>query len=297
MRSVVCILLLVGGIATGCGAADQGSSSNRVVLEPSGALKVTEGDLDQVVEVIRARLDELGVKDAKVSREGARVLLELPGDRRITLIPTLTRPGRLEFFDLQGDLAEASLDSSGWPRPSRTPLTPDDKTVVVTCNKSERYCPGIAEQPTRTYYYLFKYDPKNKQHPIPEMTGSDLRRTGTRQDIDSQTNEPIVLMQFTNSGAEKFEEITQRLVRRGRKVADEQGLPSGAGNDYANQQFAIVLDHELKSAPSVDFDDNPNGIPGSNGAQITAISMSDAKDLALVLRTGTFPWELRIVSE
>ena len=53
----------------------------------------------------------------------------------------------------------------------------------------------------------------------------------------------------------------------------------------------------MKSAPSVDFDDNPNGIPGKNGAQIVGISITDAKDLALALRTGTLPWEFRIVSE
>jgi preprotein translocase subunit SecD len=297
MRSAVCILLLLGGIATGCGAADQGSSSNHVVLQPSGAVDVTDDELDRAVEIIRARLDKLGVKDAKISREGGKVLLELPGPRRVALIPVLTRPGRLEFFDLQGDLAETSKDSNGFPRPSLAPLTAGDNTVLVTCSKSERYCPGVEEAPSRTYYYLFKYDPTNKEHPIPEMTGSDLKRTGTRQDFDTQTNQPVVLMQFTDSGADKFEDITRTLVERGRNLANQQGLPSGMGNDDANQQFAIVLDREMKSAPSVDFDDNPNGIPGNNGAQITAISMSDAKDLALVLRSGTLPWEFRIVSE
>jgi preprotein translocase subunit SecD len=296
MRVAVCILLLFGGIATGCGAASQGGSSSRVVLEPSGAVNVTDDQLDQAVDIMRARLDKLGLKDAKISRDGGRILLELPGDRRITLIPAVTRPGRLEFFDLQGDLAETSKDSSGFPRPSTSPLTAGDKTVVVTCDKSERYCPGVVEEPTRTYYYLFKYDPRNKRHPIPEMTGSDLEREGTRQDFDPQTNEPVVLMQFTKSGAKKFQGITQTLVKRGRRVADQNGW-TGVADDQANQQFAIVLDREMRSAPSVDFDDNPNGIPGEYGAQITGISISDGKDLALVLRTGTLPWEFRIVSE
>ena len=297
MRSVVCILLLVGAIATGCGTASQSGSSSSVVLEPSGAIDVTDDQLDRAVDIMRARLDKLGLEDAKISRDGGRILLELPDDRRITLIPALTRPGRLEFFDLQGDLAETSMDSSGFPRPSTSSLTAAGKTVVVTCDKSERYCPGVTGEPTRTYYYLFKYDPTNKEHPIPEMTGSDLEREGTRQDFDAQTNEPVVLMSFTDSGAQKFEDITQTLVERGRSLANQQGLSGGFGNDDANQQFAIVLDREMKSAPSVDFDDNPNGIPGKYGAQITGISMSDARDLALVLRTGTLPWEFRIVSE
>ena len=134
--------------------------------------------------------------------------------------------------------------------------------------------------PSRTYYYLFNYDPKNETHrrrPVPEMTGSDLKRKGTRQDFDTQTNEPVVLMQFTASGGEQVPGHHARLVERGRVLANRNGW-TGAADDQANQQFAIVLDREIKSAPSVDFDDNPNGIPGNNGAQITGIgSIHEAK--------------------
>jgi SecD/SecF fusion protein len=178
-----------------------------------------------------------------------------------------------------------------------TVLAVPEHMVVITCTQEERYCAGVPDVPSTTYYYLFKYDPTNEDQPIPEMTGSDLKRTGTRQDFDTQTNQPVVLMQFTGSGAHKFEDITQRLVERGRNLASQQGLPSGAGNDNANQQFAIVLDREMKSAPSVDFDDNPNGIPGNTGAQITGISIGDAKDLALVLRSGTLPFKLVTIEQ
>ena len=82
-----------------------------------------------------------------------------------------------------------------------------------------------------------------------------------------ESGQPIVLMQFTTEGARKFEEITRRLVERGRVVHDRIG-----GDDLnAFQQFAIVLDRELKSAPSVSYIDNPNGIPGVNGAEISGI--------------------------
>jgi len=179
-------------------------------------------------------------------------------------------------------------------------LAVPERMVVITCNEHERYCPGIDAVPSRTYFYLFNYDPKNDAHraegPIPEMTGSDLKRKGTRQDFDTQTNEPVVLMSFTKSGGNKFQDITQRLVERGRVLANRNGW-TGAADDQANQQFAIVLDREMKSAPSVDFDDNPNGIPGNNGAQITGISIGDAQDLALVLRSGTLPFKLVTIEQ
>ena len=51
--------------------------------------------------------------------------------------------------------------------------------VILRCGIDQRYCPGVNEaEPNRTYYYLFKFDPENKEHPIPEMTGNDLKRTG-----------------------------------------------------------------------------------------------------------------------
>ena len=39
------------------------------------------------------------------------------------------------------------------------------------------------------YYYLFEYRPWSEADPVPEMTGTDLRLQGTRQDIDPNTGE------------------------------------------------------------------------------------------------------------
>ena len=42
------------------------------------------------------------------------------------------------------------------------------------------------------------------------MTGEDLRLNGTRQDFDTQGgNQPIVTMQFTDAGGDKFQRITR----------------------------------------------------------------------------------------
>src|SRR5207302_7029381 len=58
--------------------------------------------------------------------------------------------------------------------------------------------------------------------------------------------------------------------------------------------FAIVLDREIRSAPTIDFTTDPGGIPGNNGAQITGIgNVKEAKNLALVLQTGALPYNFR----
>jgi SecD/SecF fusion protein len=171
-------------------------------------------------------------------------------------------------------------------------------TKVITCDESARVCPGLsaAPAPGKSYYYLFKYDPDSEEAPVPEMTGKDLKLSGTRQDFDPQTSEPIVLMQFTGSGEDKFHEITRDLARQGQRRASL--LPPGTDKSAAFGHFAIVLDDEIKSYPSIDFEELPDGISGGNGAQISGIgSIGEAKDLALVLQTGALPVKFRTVDQ
>ncbi|MGB1377514.1 MAG: SecDF P1 head subdomain-containing protein, partial [Miltoncostaeaceae bacterium] len=65
--------------------------------------------------------------------------------------------------------------------------------------------------------------------------------------------EPIVTMQFTDDGAQAFQDVTRDLAQRG---ALRQEL----------QSFAIVLDGRIISNPTVDYRQYPNGISGNNGA-------------------------------
>jgi SecD/SecF fusion protein len=165
--------------------------------------------------------------------------------------------------------------------------------VVITCGQSAVVCPGVNESPpTRTYYYLFKYDPTNKTTPIPEMTGGDLKLSGTRQDFDPQTSEPEVLLAFTGQGRKRFHQITREEAIRGKTQYARFG--QGADPNNFNQHFAIVLDRDIKSFPSIDFNEFPGGIDPVNGARITGIrSVGEAKDLALVLQTGALPVEFK----
>jgi SecD/SecF fusion protein len=172
-----------------------------------------------------------------------------------------------------------------------TVLALPKNTVVTTCDSSEVVCPGnlpqqgnsIPPPPSgKSYYYLFINNPDLKRvddvKGVPELTGSDLKLSGTRQDFDPTTNEPVVLMQFTGSGSHKFQEVTSEEYNRGR---NRNGLP---------QHFAIVLDREIRSFPQIDptKSDLAGGISGN--AEISGIgSIGEAKDLALVLQTGALP--------
>jgi SecD/SecF fusion protein len=151
-------------------------------------------------------------------------------------------------------------------------------TVVVSCGTDASICPGGTGAPTTTSWYLFKYDPENKGKAVPELTGADLKLSGTRADLDPSQG-PVVLMDFTGAGSKKFQAITKGLYQRG-------------GLQQAPQHFAIVLDRQIKSWPQIDYTDGSlaNGISGN--AQITGIgSFGEAKNLALVLQTGSLPYK------
>ncbi len=296
VAGLIVAALLLTGVVAACGSAEQAASGSRVVLEASGfdGREVEDGDLDRAVEILEKRLDKLGLDDAKVERSGETIEVELPDDRRKAVLPVLIRPGRLELYDLQGDLVDSSKDAQGFPL-ART-STPDVPAgaVLVTCGRSERYCPGVQEVPAKTYFYVFKYQPTDAEHAIPEMTGEDFKAESIRQDFETQTNEPIVLFDFTPQGGRKFQEVTRSLAQRGQALWTRYG---GVRENWL-QQFAIVLDREIRSAPTIDFRDNPDGIPPGNGAQITGIgSLVEARELALVLRTGALPVALHPVSD
>jgi SecD/SecF fusion protein len=158
--------------------------------------------------------------------------------------------------------------------------------IVITCGTGTVVCPGTGA-PTQTYYYLFEYEPNNKSQPVPEMTGNDLNLGGTRSDFD-QNNQPVVLMSFTGHGKDVFQKITAEEARRGKVQWIAAGSPSNAQPYF--QSFAIVLDNEIKSFPTISFQDYPNGIGGGGGAQITGLNgIGEAKNLALVLQTGALP--------
>ena len=167
-------------------------------------------------------------------------------------------------------------------------------TVVVRCGAGAVVCPGVGQtNPTATSWYLMRYTPPE----VPEMTGKDLKLSGTRQDFDTRTGEPIVLMDFTDKGGNKFETITRDIAQRGKLLYNTVGGGQGDASPFL-QHFAIVLDREIRSWPTIDFTEYPGGITGSNGAQISGLqSIKEAKDLALVLQTGALPVEFRTLDQ
>jgi SecD/SecF fusion protein len=335
-----------------------------VVLKavPPKGHQLTPEDLSRSIDIMRNRIDKLGVSEPEIRKQGSnQIVIQLAGIHNVNDAAALIgKTAVLEFYDFEADVtgpsvsggllnatpvASASLydllsnpatlllankgNAAQWylfndkhvvkagPAPTRAKLlaneivrkpkasgglgnhvpkdwkilTVPNNTVPVSCVATN--CPTQVPGNGAKGFYLLKHHnvqdfPNN---PIPEMTGDQLKLSGTRADIDTQTNQPVVLMQFTNKGKKIFHEITRREAQRGALGGNcNQGKPPPNV-----QHFAIVLDREIQSTPYIDYCVNPDGIPGDNGAQIDmgGSGLGDAKRLALVLQTGALPVEFK----
>jgi SecD/SecF fusion protein len=326
-----------------------------VVLEavPPKGHELTDEDLDRSVDIMRNRIDKLGVSEPEIRKQGDnQIVIQLAGihnqDQAAELIG---KTAVLEFYDFEADVTGPSISggltkvpvaigslyqllaapetralaqkgAAQWylfdadkkvvagPAPTKEALptlaeaeknqkrqfkapletlTVPQNTRVVSCDPTEGNCLSSQQITTPKVFYLLKHsdDPNN---PIPEMTGDDLKLDGTRADIDPQSNQPVVLMQFTGKGKDIFHNITRREAQRGQLCS--QGQRDANTVQQCAQHFAIVLDNEIQSVPYIDFVRNPDGIPGDNGAQIDmggGGGLGEAKRLALVLQTGALP--------
>jgi SecD/SecF fusion protein len=118
----------------------------------------------------------------------------------------------------------------------------------------------------------------------PSLSGADI--THPRQSTD-QSGAPDVSFGFTASGGKLFQQATAGIAHRG--TVDS----SLGGANQLNQHFAIALDQQLLSVPSIDFKTYPDGITGGGGADISGdFTRHSAQELATILRTGPLPVDL-----
>jgi SecD/SecF fusion protein len=127
------------------------------------------------------------------------------------------------------------------------------------------------------------------------LRGKDIK--DPEQNFDQGTGgsgSPIVTFNFTDKGRKTWERVTKAIAQRGQESVGI--LPSQSG-DQALQHFAIVLDNELVSSPTIDFNKYPEGIDGRNGSQIEGgFTIKTAQELANILKTGALPVQLELIS-
>ncbi|HAA83494.1 MAG TPA: protein translocase subunit SecDF, partial [Thermodesulfobacterium commune] len=243
-----------------------------VTLSEERIIYIKENLLNQVLEVIRNRVDQFGVAEAIITKQGKdKIVVQLPGlkdpERAINIIgqtaqlefrlvdeETMQRVDLSELVNSLVQTGKISFDASieEW-RKLLAPYLPQDSQFYFMVEKDKETGKVIKKPIVLKKEVL--------------LTGTYLKTAQVR--INPQTNEPYVWLQFDSRGAKIFELITSENV---------------------GKRLAIVLDEVVRSAPVI-----KEKISGGE-AQITGgFSMQEASDLALVLRAGALPAPVKIL--
>jgi preprotein translocase subunit SecD len=240
------------------------SSDKGLLLRISAAeaRRISNDATDQALETIRNRVDQFGVAEPVIHRQGENeIVVQLPGykdpKRAIELIG---KTAQLEFM-LVDDDSPVAAELPVAIRPGeeeeliqkfREKIPPDDRILfqrIVNKDTGE-----VSKRP-----FLLKKEVL--------LTGDLLSEA--RVQIDQRFNEPYVGITFNSAGAKLFEEITGKYVKK---------------------RLAIILDGNVYSAPVIQ-----EKIAGGS-AQITgAFTTEEARDLAIVLKAGALPAPVKLL--
>lgn len=266
----------------------------QVILAPkplTEGAQVTAEQLQQSVEIIRQRVNGIGVAEADVTVQGsgssAVIVVSVPGVTQDRIVELVGRTALLNFRPVDNILAPEPVTTD--KKQPAEPADSDTQQIVQADKNSERFQADVAAldctKPTNQAGGAS--DDPNKWLGTCDRTGSAkyLLEPAFIKGTDitnAQAQLPqasaggwIVTLDFNAEGAAKLAEISKKLV----------GLPA------PKNQFAIVLDGVVITAPSF----NEPILGGT--AQIEGnFSAQEANDLANVLKYGALPVTLEMQS-
>lgn len=264
--------------------------------------------VEQAVKTISNRIDELQIRETTVMGRDEDIIVEIPGadDEMFDYIRgIITRTASLDFkvlddeADFVAQIPDAQLPegvtkssevvSAGPDNPqvvseflvargpdARQKLqetiqalnVPEDHQLLLGALETGDVAEGEGQdEPGWRTYYVYK---------TAEVTGEEIADAFVGFDPQEQ-QKPMVLLQFNSDGADAFERLTGRNVKR---------------------RMAIVLDDRVESAPVI------NERIGGGRAQITLGTyrgyeqlLQEANDLVIVLKAGALPAPIRPANE
>lgn len=225
--------------------------------------------VDQSLEIIRNRIDQFGVAEPVIIKQGAdEIVVQLPGvdpERALNLIGQTAQLGFKLVNDAPGidlpTLIRQVEESGQWKKgESRKKLN-----MIL-----QRQLPDNTE-----IYFEKEVDLKTGlETKIPLLINSPILMTGemvkdARVRFGGNFNEAMVSLDLTDRGGKVFGQITEKNV---------------------NRRLAIILDEVVRSAPVI-----RERILGGSAQISGSFTQKEAADLAIVLRVGALPAPVEII--
>ena len=274
----------------------EGDSEEEIKAQLKDALN---GALERSIEVLRNRLNRIGIEEPSIVKKADRIEIQLPGvgeDKRESAEDMILSVGSLEFRMVHEDspqLTARIMTESKAPEgydlvtvSGQSFYRPNDE--VASTNRNEAFFAklGKFETPSASYEFLLEKATIEGQevyrpyfvntHPV--IRSRDLKNSTLEQGQFPGQN--AVGLEFTHKGAKRFGDVTEKYAR------------GGALNLDGERFLAIVIDGTLYSAPRIN-----EPIYGGR-AQITgSFDLVEAKSLVNVLRSGALPTRVKIVEK
>ena len=318
-RSLIAlIVLLIGGAVWAFWPGTDSSvrlgldlqGGTQVILVPQPVVEgteITDEQLAQTVEIIRARVDGLGVAEAEVTTQGsgnsAAIVVSVPGLGQDRVVELVQRTALLNFRPVwnvlspfpidpadanaaDGDAAESSDESAsdGGAQSAEIVQAPDyspefqAEVDALDCIDPVNLAGGTPDNPTE---WLGACDQTGGQKYVMEPAFIEgVSVTDANAQLTQQGIGWVVTLEFDSEGAGALAEASTEL----------SALPEcGSGATPCNA-FAIVLDGVVVSAPRFN-----EPILGGQAQIEGDFNAEEARDLANVLKYGALPVTLDVV--
>jgi protein-export membrane protein SecD len=215
--------------------------------------------LERAIEVIRNRIDQYGVAEALITKQGDRwISVQLPGLKDPEIAKELIGKTALlefrlvDFEENYSKIADKVRELGLKPKEAL-----NNPTILSMVPTGYVLLPGREES-----FYLVKS--------TPELTGAYL--VNAKVELGRQeTGLPYVSLEFNPDGTKIFARVTELNI---------------------DKHLAIVLDGVVQSAPVI-----RTKIPDGRAIIEGNFTMDEAKFLATVLRAGALPAPVRIIEE
>lgn len=232
------------------------TSGYLLTMKPTVVSDLRKNTMDQSLETIERRINALGLTEPTIAftgRSDDEILVQLPGEGDPTRAKAVIQAGGQ--LELRGVDDDQTYPSEPAALASHGGVLPAGTELLP--GKSE----GANGQAGAQVWYLVDR--------LPIVTGQDLRNANP---TPSTENPGQFQVNFTLStaAASRFGPYTE---------------------SHLHKRLAIVLDHQVQSAPVINGRIEDSGLIEGN------FSQDSAKDLALVLRAGALPASIKYEEE
>lgn len=324
-RSLVWLLLILLGL-TGLNwmsvALQNGSWLPKLALDLEGGTQLvleaqlaegqanpTAEQMAQAVSIIRQRVDAAGVSEAEITTQGGRnIVVAVPGEMDPATRARVESSAKLEFRpvlmatsaqqiqvitpeDLGPD-ATISTEPATPPTDASDPVQATDALVIEYLGYDCAAEAGKSRPPADPTVPLVTCDVNGQEKyllgPV-EIEGTRIADATSGMSTNAQgvsTGQWVVNLAFDGEGAEKFRDVTTRLVAIGAQPDPNTGMP-----DQTRSRFAVTMDNLVITAPTA------NAVITDGRAEISgSFTEESAKALADQLKFGALPFSFETKS-